>query len=115
DQPAPNGHSANIWLPPIVRTVAIEGQGVDEVVAAIDAHRAYLDKAETLADVERQYIEIELRERLQAALVTRLLENVPSEAIALIIARVQSREMDPQTAVEKILALHDQALIKVQS
>jgi LAO/AO transport system kinase len=115
EQPAPNGHTASFWLPPIVRTVAIEGQGVGDVVAAIDSHRAYLDKAEKLADVERQYIEIELHERLRAALVTRLLENVPSEAIAPIIARVQSREMDPQTAVEKILALHDQARIKVQS
>ncbi len=110
-----NGHSASFWLPPIVRTVAIEGQGIDEVIAAIEAHRAYLGKPELLANVERQHIEIELHERLRAALVTRLLENVPSEAIAPIIARVQSREMDPQAAVEKILALHDQALIKVQS
>lgn len=115
EQPAPNGHNTAFWLPPIVRTVAIEGQGIDDVMKAIEAHREYLTGAERLADVERQHIEIELHERLRSALVTRLLQHVPSEAIAPLIAGVQSREIDPQTAVEKILALHDRAVAKVQS
>jgi LAO/AO transport system kinase len=115
EQPAANGHNTAFWLPPIVRTVAIEGQGIDDVLKAIESHREYLTGAERLADVERQHIEIELHERLRSALVTRLLQNVPSEAIAPLIAGVQSREIDPQTAVEKILALHDRAVAKVQS
>lgn len=115
EPPTANGHAAHFWLPPIVRTVAIEGQGIDEVAAAVDAHRNFLHDAQQLADVERQHIEIELHERLRAALVTRLLKNVPAEVIAPIIADVQSRQIDPQAAVEKILALHDRAVAKVQS
>lgn len=110
-----NGHTAAFWQPPIVRTVATDGQGIDEVKSAIQAHRDFLAGADRLVSLERQHIEIELHDRLRAALMTRLSLTLPSGAINTIIARVQAREIDPQTAVVEILALYDQAQIKVQS
>ena len=34
--------SAGEWRPPIVKTVASRGEGIDDLVAAVDAHRAWL-------------------------------------------------------------------------
>ncbi len=110
-----NGHNANFWLPPVVRTVATDDKGIDEVKAAIQAHRDFLSGANRLAGFERQQIEIELHDRLRSALMTRLLGAVSSEALNAIIIRIQSREIDPQSAVVEILDLYDQAKIKVQS
>lgn len=110
-----NGHRADFWLPPIVRTVATDGLGIDEVKAAIQAHRDYLAGGNRLAHFERQTIEIELHDRLRITLMDRLLGTVSSEAINTIISRIQAREIDPQTAMVQILDLYDQAQVKVQS
>jgi LAO/AO transport system kinase len=110
-----NGHHTDFWLPPVVRTVATDGLGIDEVKTAIQAHRDFLAEANRLAGFERQHIEIELHDRLRTALITRLLGTVSSEAINEIISRIQARQIDPQAAVAEILDLHDQAQIKVQS
>src|SRR4051794_24108404 len=44
---------AEQWLPPIVKTVASRGEGVDEVVAAIDNHHAWLRESGRL-DAKRR-------------------------------------------------------------
>ncbi|MGD9505631.1 MAG: methylmalonyl Co-A mutase-associated GTPase MeaB [Syntrophobacteraceae bacterium] len=33
------------WMPPVVKTVAVEDQGVDALMAAFDAHREYLESS----------------------------------------------------------------------
>ena len=40
------------WRPPVLKVIASQGQGIDELVEAIDKHRAWL--AETGAGVERR-------------------------------------------------------------
>ena len=36
----------NEWTPPIVKTVASSGAGIDELVAAIDSYRSYLEQSD---------------------------------------------------------------------
>jgi len=93
-----------MWLPPIVQTVASEGKGVDQVVSAIADHRRFLEANDLRETVERQHIEVELYERLRDSLMARLLQDVPSSAIATMIEQIQAREIDPQNAVRQILA-----------
>lgn len=107
EQPKADAH-ADLWLPPVVQTVAASdgsetGKGIDELLDAIVKHREYLAQADHLAQLERQQIEIELYERLRSALMARLLRDVPQETFNEAIQRVQSREVDPNAAVELIL------------
>ena len=48
------GADAPEWRPPIVKTVASRGEGIDELVAAIDRHRAYLVEHGELAARRRR-------------------------------------------------------------
>jgi LAO/AO transport system kinase len=105
-----NPQATTFWLPPIVRTVATDEQGIDELMNAIESHRDYLAKGERRADVERQHIEIELHDRLRAGLMARLLSTVPPEVIEGMIARVQAREVDPQSGVMELLSYQDEKL-----
>jgi GTPase len=107
-----NGHSETLWLPPIVRTVATEEQGIEELWTAIEAHRAHINQAGNFAELERQHIEIELYDRLRDALIARLMEAVPGSMIADLIHRVQTREIDPQTAVCQLLEVQAQEIVK---
>ncbi len=93
-----------LWIPSIIQTVASENKGIDELVAALEKHRAYLLEDDRLAQVDRQQIEMELYERLRDALMTQLLAQVPETMLVQVVDRIQAREQDPESAVQTILA-----------
>lgn len=101
----PSGEAdENLWIPPIIETVASEAKGTEELVEAVAAHRQFLSQRGVQGQIERQHIEIELYQRLRDALMAHLLQNVPSEVFAATIGRIQAREIDPQRAVQDLLA-----------
>jgi LAO/AO transport system kinase len=61
-------HAADDWKPPIVQTVAQTGQGVDEVVERIDAHRAWLESSGELGGRRAR----RARDEIEAIAVTAL-------------------------------------------
>ncbi len=91
------------WKPPIVRTVAATGEGVDELVRAVDRHREW---ARVSGERERRGAEaarIEVATLLREALARRLEERLGSERVARAVERVAAREVDPYAAVEELL------------
>jgi len=60
--------SEDAWRPPIALTVAQTGQGVDEVVEAIDAHRAWMESS---GELERRRMR-RARDEIEAIAVTAL-------------------------------------------
>lgn len=93
----------DLWLPPIVETVASEGQGVDALVSAIADHRNYLMGDDRLARLEAAQLDAEVMERLREALLERLLQRVSVEKMDDLLAQVQARELDVQGAVTALL------------
>ncbi len=59
------------WMPPILRTVASRGEGIAEVLAAIERHRAHLEASGELATRRRAQLKLRvatiLKERVLAA------------------------------------------------
>ncbi|MBC7869259.1 MAG: methylmalonyl Co-A mutase-associated GTPase MeaB [Chitinophagaceae bacterium] len=104
---ANNQHENAFWMPPVIRTVATSEDrvvsGVDALIAAIVDHRRYIDENGLNNGLERQRIEIELYERLQSALMTRLQADVRASVLTDMIERIQARQIDPQHAVHLIL------------
>jgi LAO/AO transport system kinase len=103
-EPLVNGHDAPFWMPPIVRTVATSGQGVDELLIAIERHREHV-LASGLVELERAHIEIEIYERLREALLLRFLQALPGDALADMLRRVLARDIDPRGAVSELMGL----------
>lgn len=103
DVPVSESNGVSGWQPPVLPAVATTAAGLTELLAALDAHRAYLHEDEQRVQLETQQIEIELHDRLRAAFMSRLLQNISGERLAAIIASVQARQMAPQQAVEIIL------------
>ncbi len=102
--PVNGEENAALWIPPVVQTVATEDQGIGELLAALDAHRAYLAGGEALARREREQIAIELTDRLRDTLLAEALAALPPAALAALAEQVQARELDPQGAVQRLLA-----------
>ncbi|MGH9492699.1 MAG: methylmalonyl Co-A mutase-associated GTPase MeaB [Terriglobales bacterium] len=93
------------WSPPIVKTVATEGAGIAELVAAIAEHEQYL-RRENLA-LKRKIGN--WRERLVEMLRESLLERVLTEQlndgqVAKYAAEVAEGKRDPYSLVEEIVS-----------
>ncbi|MEE2839042.1 MAG: methylmalonyl Co-A mutase-associated GTPase MeaB [Acidobacteriota bacterium] len=90
------------WTPPIVQTIASQGEGVSELVAAIQEYR------DLSGDPENAQGGIPLfRERLMELLKRRLtgtiLGRIPDEKLDRYAEKMMTRELDPYTIVEHLL------------
>lgn len=94
------------WVPPIVETVALTGQGVDKVWDACQRHRQVLDTDERMGRSRDR-----LRDEVLEA-VTRGVGAYINEALSRngsmdsILAAVLRRELDPKTAAQQIIEEH---------
>jgi LAO/AO transport system kinase len=95
---------ARPWRVPLLRTVAAREEGAAELVSALAAHRAHLERSGELAHVERRRARhpfvAHVRERA-AARVESALAGDPG--LAAILADVERRALDPYTAAERWL------------
>ena len=93
------------WSPPVLRTVATTGDGLEELVGTIDRH---LEHLVATGEMER-FLLIKSRADFMAVLEETLskyvLEEILSDgALERIVESIASREVDPYTAAEEILA-----------
>ena len=102
-QTAPAEPEYDFWQVPILKTVALQNEGLEAVADAIDQHRAYLDESGQRTARERLRVESELTERLRSALLEQLLGQHAHTTLENVIQRVVSRELAPAGAVEELL------------
>lgn len=92
-----------VWRPPICQTVAITGQGVEEVVQALRQHRAYQASQGRLEQRERSRMLFEIEQILKERLLANLIASLPAAQLQQTLAKVANRQLDPYTAVETLL------------
>jgi len=92
------------WKPPIVLTEAISDEGVSELWAKVEAHRAHLDEDGLLEERRRRNLAGEVFAVASArakAHLERAVEGDPE--LQRLLDEVQRRELDPLTAVREIM------------
>jgi LAO/AO transport system kinase len=92
------------WRPPIVLTEATRGEGVPELWAKVEAHRAYLQESGGLDERRRRNLAGEVF-AVASARAKRHLESAVADDPELrrLLDEVQRRELDPLSAVREIL------------
>ncbi|CAN5732558.1 methylmalonyl Co-A mutase-associated GTPase MeaB [soil metagenome] len=98
-------HRPDMWMPPIVPTVATESKGIEDLAAAIESYTKFERENKDSSLVRRQAI---ARWRLVELLQERLLAQVmsqPGTKVALdnMAADIARKTIDPYSAVEKLL------------
>lgn len=103
-----NGNgAAEVWEPPIVKTVAARGEGVHAVVEALAAHRQWAADAGDLARRRRRRAADEVVALAEAAVSTRLRGVTGASGAALLdelADAVVAGTQDPYTAADQLLA-----------
>ena len=93
------------WKPPVVRTIATENKGVDELARQVEQFRRHFagDRGHRAREIAHW------KQRLLQLLGARLLEGIVREqggeaALETLAAEVADRKKDPYAAVNEILA-----------
>ena len=92
------------WQPPIVKTVAIENKGLDDLAAAIEACRQFQRNAPAAEGRKRSIAKWRILELLRERLVSdALARDGASAKLESMAAEVASKQRDPYSAVEELL------------
>jgi len=92
------------WTPPIIKTVATAGKGVDELAAAIVSYEQFLQQKDLLLKKKISNWRERLVEMLRESLLQRLLSERMTEAeLSRLAADVAEHRRDPYSAVEEIV------------
>jgi LAO/AO transport system kinase len=92
-----------MWVPPIQRTVAIEGDGIQELGTLIIQHQEYLISSGDLHQRERTRLKAELDNLMQETLVNRWRGEIKVEMYQQVLDEVVARALSPWQAVEVLL------------
>ena len=90
--------------PPVLKTIATRGEGIDELVEAIEAHLSRPESAGRRAARRQERARARLEDILREAVVRRLREGYGEEAWDGLVADLAARRVDPYSAADRVLA-----------
>ncbi len=99
------------WRPPLIKTIALQGEGSVLVADAVEEHLAHLKESGQLHIRSRRLAEEELRRILGQELLNKLLNETRTEQWQFLIKEIAERELDPYTAADNLLALFFQRMV----
>ncbi|WP_406479882.1 methylmalonyl Co-A mutase-associated GTPase MeaB [Streptomyces platensis] len=91
------------WRPPIVKTVAARAEGVDEVVEALEKHRAWMEERGVLAQRRRSRAAHEVETIAVTALRERIGDLRGDKRLDALAERIVAGEMDPYRAADELV------------
>jgi LAO/AO transport system kinase len=91
------------WRPLVVRAVAVKNDGITDVVAAIDKHRAWLESSGELARSRERRATVEVEAIALGTLRARIGSLRDGTALTRLGARVAAGELDPYAAADELI------------
>jgi LAO/AO transport system kinase len=91
------------WRPPIVKTVAARGEGVDEVVEALEKHRAWMEERGVLAERRRARAAREVETIAVTSLRERIGDLHGDRRLSALADRIVAGDLDPYRAADELV------------
>ena len=93
-----------LWKPPVVKTIALENQGTDSLMEAIEKHRSFLRQSGRLRRKRRE----KTRQETLALLTEEISRNVLNKVLGngrfdALVDEIVAHKKDPYTSVEEIV------------
>jgi LAO/AO transport system kinase len=97
-------HRPDMWNPPIVKTIATESKGIEELATAIGSYSEFQSQADSGRERRQAIARWRLLELLQEKLLSDLLrQDGASERLDQLASDVADKKLDPYSAVEMVL------------
>jgi len=96
------GLKENPWRPPVLKTVALTGAGIQELYEEIKKHLEFQNNMGILKEKRRNRIREEFYTHLRDNITKQIIEK-KSEKIKELLKAIEEKNLDPYSAVEIIL------------
>ena len=94
----------NLWRPPVIKTVAAKGEGIDEVMTSIDEHFAWMEASGALRERRVRRAGDEIEAIAIQALRARIGDLRHGQGVDELAGDVVDGTSDPYAAADRILA-----------
>ncbi len=91
------------WTPPIVKTIATSGSGMQELVDAVRGYREFLANKDLLRRRRAEHWQVRLMEMLRDTLLERARGLLPEAELSRLAAEIAEHKRDPYSVVEEII------------
>ncbi|MFF3712449.1 methylmalonyl Co-A mutase-associated GTPase MeaB [Streptomyces phaeochromogenes] len=91
------------WRPPIVKTVASREEGIDEVVEALEKHRAWMEERGVLAERRLARASREVETIAVTALRERIADLHGDRRLSALAERIVAGDLDPYRAADSLV------------
>jgi LAO/AO transport system kinase len=92
------------WLPTVVKTVAVEDQGITDLMVAIDQHRQWLEETGRFQDNRRRRTRQETLRMIHNELFRRVRQQLTdSGAFDQMVEEILNRKRDPYSILRELL------------
>lgn len=92
------------WRPPINRTIASKGEGIEAVVDSIEDHKKYLFDSGEIVKIRKARIKNELTAMLNDKVNRYIDKNVvATDEFEKLVEKLQSREIEPYSVADDIV------------
>jgi len=93
------------WTPPVLRTVAAKGEGIGDLITALDRHVRYLETSGELRRRRRQRLREQVVDVTEHKIRQRLWRDAATNAfIESLLPALESGTATPFTAAEELLS-----------
>jgi LAO/AO transport system kinase len=97
------GYQSRDWIPPIVRTVATNGDGIEELWDKIQEHQKFLSQHSRLKERRLAQIKGEIHNIITEKVEKKIWDGLMTDTRFMeLLEKVGSRELDPYTAADSL-------------
>lgn len=96
-------HSADTWLPEVVRTVASAGKGIELVAEQVRRHRDFLTATENVDERREQRLRSHIRGIVEKTICAELWDNTGPEQLTASIQQVIDGKLSPYELAQSIV------------
>ena len=105
---APVHDAVPAWQTPIIKVSAINREGIDELLAALDQHAQYLAESGEGVRRLRGRLDADVQSRLREMLLQRAFRNIRREEYEQLLAAGLQRQLHPAEVARRLLNSLDQ-------
>lgn len=104
ESPAESEDEETRWKVTVMKTVATDGTGIEDLRQRIDAHRHWLRESGEMAMREQLRIANTLENIIRAELNRRIAASIPAGGLEKMVEKIRRRESDPYAAAAVLLS-----------
>lgn len=96
-------HDENTWLPKIIKSVASENKGIDEIAVEIDEHKNFLNSKNLFLSKREKQAKIRIKEIVEHKLKDKLWSETGENSLNFILEKVILGNFSPYHIADEII------------